>query len=61
MIKPDTVEGVEESKATLDFVGLDHGLENVMDGQRLSLAGEVISNREDGTQVIGRMPPCERE
>jgi hypothetical protein len=61
VIETDTVEGVEESKASLDFVGLDHGLENVMDGQGLSLAGEVISNREDGTQVVGRMSPYASE
>lgn len=57
VIETDAVVRVEESKTTLDLVCLDHGLEDVMDSQRLSLAGEVISDSEDSAQVVGRMTP----
>lgn len=48
VIEADAVEGVEEREATLDLVGLDHGFEDVLDGQGLALAREVVGDGEDG-------------
>lgn len=57
MVETDAVEGVQESKTTLDLVGLDHTLENVTNGQRLTLTGEMVCNGEDGTKVVRGVTP----
>ena len=57
VIETDTVEGVEEGKAPLDFVSLDHAREDVLDGELLTLTGEMVGDGEDGTQVVGRVTP----
>lgn len=57
MIKADTIEGVEEGKASLDLMSLDHAREDVMDGELLTLTGEVIGDGEDGSQVVGWVTP----
>ena len=44
MIETNTVEGVEKSKASLDFVGLNHAREDVMYGELLTLTGEMIGD-----------------
>ena len=49
VIETDAVEGVEEGEASLDLVSLDHAREDVMDGELLTLTGEVIGDGEDGT------------
>ena len=66
VVQTDLVERVEESQAALNFVGLDHGLENVTHGERLA-AGEVtaslvgasnpVGNGQNGTEVVARVPP----
>jgi hypothetical protein len=70
VIKADLVVGVEESQATLDLVGLDHGLEDILDNKGLaasevttSLVGTVdpVSNSEDSTQVIRGVTPLSSE
>ena len=61
MVETDTVEGVEERETALDLVRLDHALEDIMDGQRLALASEMIGDRENGPQVIRRVSPLSRE
>lgn len=35
----------------------DHALQDVAHGQRLALTSEVISDRQNGPQVVGRVPP----
>lgn len=57
VIETDTVEGVEEGKTSLDFVSLDHTRKDVMDGELLTLTGEMIGDGEDGTQVVGWVTP----
>ena len=57
VIKTDSVERVEESKATLNFVCLDHCLQNVAYCEGLTLASEMVCDRKNGSQVIGRMTP----
>lgn len=52
MVQTDAVEGVQEGKASLDLVGLDHALEDITDGQGLPLACKMVGNGEDGTEVI---------
>lgn len=66
VIKTDLVVGVEEGQASLDLVGLDHGLEDILDGEDLA-AGEVtaslvgavdpVSDGEDSTKVVRRVTP----
>jgi len=57
VIEADAVEGIEEGKAPLDFVSLDHAREDVMHGELLTLTGEMIGDGEDGTQVVGWVTP----
>jgi hypothetical protein len=57
MIETNTIKRVEEGETALNFMGLDHGSQDVVDGQGLTLTGKVISNREDGTEVVGWVTP----
>lgn len=57
MVKADSVERVEEGKAALDFMGLDHCLKDVTDRQRLPLPCQMIGNSQNGTKVIRWMTP----
>jgi hypothetical protein len=38
-------------------VCLDHSFQNILNSERLSLTSEVISNSENGTQIVRRMTP----
>jgi hypothetical protein len=66
VVETDLVVGVEESQASLDLVGLDHGLKDVLDGEDLAtrqvttgLVGSVdpVGDGEDSTEVVGGMTP----
>lgn len=57
VIETNSVEGVEQGKSTLDFVCLDHGLQDVTDSQRLALTSKVISDSENGSEVVRGMTP----
>ena len=57
MIETDAVEGVEKGETSLNLVSLDHARENVMYGELLALTGEMISDGEDRTQVVGWVTP----
>ena len=57
MIEAYLVEGVFEGEAALDFVGLDHGGEDVADGQRMAIAGEAVGDGQDGAKVVGGVAP----
>ena len=66
MVETDLVEGVFQSKNTLDLMGLDHALENILDLENLAVAqisastvgaGDPVSDSKDTTQVVGRMTP----
>ena len=57
VIETDAVEGGEEGETPLDLVSLDHAREDVMHGELLALTGEMISDGEDGTQVVGWVTP----
>lgn len=52
MVETDAVERVQEGKAALNLVRLDHALENVVDRQGLTLPREMICNCEDGAKVV---------
>jgi hypothetical protein len=60
VVKADTVEGVEECEGTLDFVGLYHTFDNVFDCERLALTRQMVSDGEDGAEIVGWMTPCVR-
>lgn len=62
MVETVTVEGVLEGEAALDLVGLDHGLEDILDlgdGKSLGLVGarEPVGDGEDASEVVGGMTP----
>jgi len=57
VIQTDTVVAIQEGKATLNFVRLDHALEQVLDSELLTLPRQIIRNGQDGTQVIRGMSP----
>jgi len=57
VVKANSIERVEESKAALNFMGLDHGLKDVTDRQRLSLACQMIGNSQNSPKVVGWMTP----
>jgi hypothetical protein len=67
VVKADLVEAVLERQTALDFVGLDHSLQNFLDGESsavgdllaASLVGAVhpVCYCEDGAQVVGRVAP----
>lgn len=70
VVETDLVVGVQECQATLDLMCLDHGLEDILDGQDLAVtdvaacaigAGDPVGDGENGTQVIRWMTPlgCE--
>ena len=62
VIEADLVEGVFKGDAALDFVGLDHGGEDVAHGERrLAVgdcgAGEPVGDGEDGAEIVGGVAP----
>jgi hypothetical protein len=59
VIEADAVERIEEREAALNLVRLDHSFKDVVHGKRLALAREMVSDGEDGAEVVGRMAPCE--
>jgi len=61
VIETDTVEGVEKGKTSLDLVSLNHARKDVMDGEFLTLASEMIGDGEDGTQVVRWVTPFRGE
>ena len=66
VIETDAVEAVLERQHALDFVRLDHGGEDVAHRQRLlaqqnRAARQIVREREDGAEVVGRMAPFRRQ
>lgn len=61
VIETDSVERVLEGHASLNLVSLDHSFENVLHLERFSSSGEVISDGENSTQVVGRVTPFSSE
>ena len=61
MIETDTVEGVQKCEATLNLVCLNHSLKDIVDGQRLTLPGEVVGDGENGAKVVRRVAPLSRQ
>src|SRR5882757_5504742 len=62
VIEPHAVEAVFEREHALNLVSLDHPSEHVAHGGRglafhHSLAGEVVSYRENTAEIIGRVTP----
>jgi hypothetical protein len=57
VVQADAIEGVKKGETTLDFVGFNHCFKDIVHSEGLALAGEMVSDGEDGTQVIGRVSP----
>ena len=66
VVKTDLVVRVEKGQAALDLVGLDHGLEDLLDGDDLAVAevaagavgaGDPVGDRENGAQVVRWVTP----
>ena len=41
----------------MDLVRFDHALEDVLDGDALTLACQVVRDSEDGSEIVGRVSP----
>jgi len=69
VVETDTVEGVLEGKAALDFVGLDHGFKNILNCGDLDALGgigfgstcEPVSDGKNTTEVVRRVAPLGSE
>lgn len=57
MVESDAIERVQEGKATLDLVRLDHTLKDFVDGQGLTLARKMVGHSKDGTKVVRWVTP----
>lgn len=57
MIQTNTVERVQECKAALNFMSLNHCLEDLVNRDCFSSPSKMISNSQDSTQIIGGMTP----
>ncbi len=60
MIESDAIEGVVQRQDALDFMGLDHGRQQIVNGERghrLAAPGQIIGNGQNPAQVIAGMPP----
>jgi hypothetical protein len=60
MVEADAIERVEQRETTLDLVRFDHALEDVLDGDALALACQVVRDGEDRTEIVGRVAPLTR-
>jgi hypothetical protein len=54
----DAIEQVEQREAALDLVCFDHALEDILDGDALALACQVVRKGEDGMR--GPSQSCSR-
>lgn len=70
VIQTNLVERVEQSKAALNLVRLDHSLENIADGEDLAASevtaglvgtGDPVSHGQDSAQVVTGMSPLSSE
>ena len=41
----------------MDLVRFDHAFQDVLDGDALTLACQVVRDGEDGSEIVGRVPP----
>ena len=62
VIQADPVEGIEQRIAALDLVGLDGMAQQVAYRHwraafAARLPAQIVSQRQEGAQVVGRMPP----
>ena len=57
MVESDAVERVEKGEPALNLVRLNHTLENVVDGDTLSFARQVVGDGENGAKVVRRVAP----
>ncbi len=61
MVKAYPVERVQQSKLSLDLVGLNHAFQDITDGQGLTLPCKVVCDGKNSTEVIGGVPPFRSE
>lgn len=66
VVQADLVERVLQSQDTLDLVGLDHALQDILDLEDLAIAqvaastvrpGDPVGHGQNTSQVVGRMTP----
>ena len=61
VVEADAIERVEQREAALDLVRFDHALEDVLDGDMLALAREMVCDGENGAQIVGRVAPWNKK
>jgi hypothetical protein len=57
VVEADAIERVEQREAALDLVRFDHALEDILDGDALALACQMVRDGEDSTEIVGRVAP----
>jgi hypothetical protein len=57
VVEADAIERVEQREAALDLVRFDHALEDILDGDALALACQMVRDGEDRTEIVGRVAP----
>jgi hypothetical protein len=50
--RPVLADVVEQREATVDFVHFDHALKHVLGGDVLALAGQVVCNGKNGSEIV---------
>jgi hypothetical protein len=57
MIKADPVERIKEGNSSLNFMGLNHGLENISDSKGLSLTSKMVRDSQDSSKIVRWVTP----
>jgi hypothetical protein len=57
VVETNAVEGIQEGKPPLNFMGFDHSLKDIMDSKRLALASKVVRDSQDSAKVVRWMTP----
>ena len=61
MVETDAVERVLESKTALDLMGFNHTLKDILNGDILPSASQVVGDREDSAEIVRRVTPFRRK
>ena len=61
MIETDSVEGIEQGKLTLNLVSLYHSFEDLADGEWLPIAGQMVCDGKNGSEIVRWVAPFSRK
>jgi hypothetical protein len=61
MIETNTIVRIQKCESTLNFMGFNHPLKDILNGKMLALTSQVIGNCKNGAKVVRGMAPYKRE